>query len=102
MVVRSLRCGLMLLGVSEMTVEFWILGVLVFWVVAYFTIMKYEDLGISELIILMVLSVAPYVNFIASVLLVILYSFTAIKRKYGTLAWKNRKFVWVKDVETKE
>lgn len=85
-----------------MTIEFWILGVLVFWGVSYFTIMKYEDLDIRELILLMVISIAPYVNFIASVMLAILYFFTAIQRKYGTLGWKNRKFVWVKDVETKE
>ena len=85
-----------------MTVEFWILGVFVFWFVSYFTIMKYNDMSNTELIFLAIVSLAPYVNFIGALAFILMTFFMVIRKKYGKLEWKNRKFVWVKDVETKE
>lgn len=96
MVVRSLFLGLILLGVSEMTISAWFIGFLLFWIVARFTIMKYDDLDMLELAILLMLSIVPYVNFILSVVFVIATILHLIEKKKGKLAWVDGKFVWNK------
>lgn len=102
MVVRSLFLGLILLGVSEMTIGAWFIGVVLFWIVARFTIMKYENLNTLELAILLVLSVAPYVNFIMAGLFIFATIIHLIQKKKGNLEWNNGQFVWVKPICKKE
>lgn len=94
MVVRLLFLGLILLGVSEMTIGAWFIGFILFWIVARFTIMKYDNLNTLELAILLMLSVVPYVNFIAAGFLVIATIIHLIQKKKGNLEWENGKFVW--------
>lgn len=79
-----------------MIVGVWFFGVVLFWIVARFTIMKYENLNTLELAILLVLSVVPYVNFILSVMLILWSIAQVIQKKYGNLEWENGKFVWKK------
>lgn len=54
-----------------MTVEFWLLGVLVFWVVARFTIMKYDDLNFMELCFLVAISLLPNFNLYAAAVMIV-------------------------------
>lgn len=97
MVGIPLFVSLILLGVNEMTVGMWFVGVVLFWIVARFTAMKYRNLNTLELAILLVLSVAPYVNFIMSVMLILGTIAHVIQKKYGNLEWENGKFVWKKE-----
>lgn len=85
-----------------MTIGAWFIGVVLFWIVARFTIMKYGNLNTMELAILLMMSVVPYVNFIMTVMLVLGTTVHVIQQKYGNLEWENGKFVWKMPISKKD
>lgn len=85
-----------------MSIAVWFLGFILFWVVARFTIMKYEDLNSWELVGLVIFSIAPYVNYIMTGILILATMLHVLQRNMGSLQWVDQKFVWKKSPYSKK
>lgn len=79
-----------------MTISVWLLGVVLFWIVARFTIMRYDNLNSTELVMLGVVSLVPGLNFVMVGMMILLMLVMVSKQKFGELSWVEGKFVWKK------